>query len=1093
MQQKSRILEMTYWQEFMRANRFVALPVFVLLMVCLSVCSPSFGQVAGATLTGTVLDTSGAPIAGAQIAIRNLNTGISRTVSTDSAGLFSAPNLEPSTYQVSASAPGFSTVVQSGVKLTVGAQQALNFSLPVGQQNSTVQVTSEAPEVQLATSSLGSEVNETTVRELPLNGRDWTQLATLQAGVVSDAAIQPPATSEARGLRGYGTQLSIDGGRPEQNSYRIDGINVNDYANSGPGSVLGSTLGVDAIQEFSVLTSNYTSEYGRTSGGVVNAITKYGTNAFHGDVYEFLRNNDFDALNYFATTGGGHFERNQFGGSAGGPIRKEKTFIFGDYEGLRQGKGVTSTNLVPSSNARNGIIHNDDGTTTAVTVDPKVQPFLALWPLPNGPLVGTGDTGVYTFTGSQVSSENFGSLRIDNKFSDRDSLNGSYQTEQAAFLGPDSLGDVLSQSSTNRQFVALEETHTFSSQFINSVRAGFNRVQADVAIGESAINPAAGDPDLGAVPGRNAPIIKVPGITSFAGGLNSSTHAFVAYNSFQGYDDAFYIHGIHSLKFGFAFERIQQNVASLGNWGGTFQFGSLSSFLTNAPTSFSSAIPSSFVEMGYRQSIVAGYLQDDVHLRPNLTLNLGLRYEMSTDPSEVNGRLVSLRTPTSPAPQVGGSLFQNPTLRNFEPRVGLAWDPFGDGKTSVRSAFGMFDVLPLPYFFYVGASASAPFNLQGSAPQPLAQGSFPKEAFEALQAGALLRDEYVQYNPKRSYVMQWNLNIQRELAPNLSATLAYVGSRGVHMVYHSDDINDVQPTLSSAGYLWPNPIGSGVPLNPAIAREDNLSWGSNSFYDALQLDVVKKMSHGLQAQAAYTWGRCIDEGSQSIFGDQFVASIPGLPSYNRFLRRGPCDFNISQSLSINFIWNVPGSKELQGPLGWATKGWQIGGVFTIATGTPFTPLIGGDPLGEGSTAPYDVPNRVPGCALTNPGSVTNYINTSCFTLPVATTAIAAECTPFPAQVGSCQNLLGNAGRNEVIGPGLKNFDFSLVKNNYFKERFNLQFRAEFFNIFNHPNFASPVDNSTLFDQTGAAVPGAGLIDATTTDSREIQFALKLNW
>lgn len=1081
-------------QKWMFSSKLVAFQLVALFVLCLALARPASAQVAGAMLSGIVTDASGAAIPNVQIRIKGQQTGISRVVTTDGAGLFTAPNLQPGSYDVSASAAGFSTALQSGIKLTVGAQETLNFSMAVGEVTTTVNVTTEIAQIQLETSTISGEVNDTTVRELPLNGRDWTQLATLQPGVNSDAGLQPSATGSsgiggfARGLRGYGAQLSISGGRPEQNNYRIDGISVNDYANGGPGSVLGATLGVDAIQEFSVLTSNYSAEYGRTSGGVINAITKSGTNSYHGDVYEFLRNNAFDALNYFTTTGKEHFERNQFGGSIGGPIRKDKTFIFGDYEGFRQNKSVPAVNLVPSQSARNGIIHNSAGQLTTVTIDPQVVPFLTLWPLPQT-LIGNGDTGNYTFVGSQVTSENFVSIRADNKFSDKDSLAASFQLDKAQFTGPDSLDDVLSGSNTNRYFAQLEETHIFSSQFTNSLRVGYNRSQPLVAFGQSALNPAAGTTALGAVPGRNAPAITVTGIQPFTGGLNSPTHTQIAYNSYQVYDDAFLTKGIHSLKFGFGFERLQTNVTSYGTWGGLFKFGSLANFFANKPTSFNSAIPSALVGMGYRQSIIAGYVQDDIRWRPNLTFNLGLRYEMSTVPGGASGRFASLLNPTDPAPEVGGPPFSNPTTRNFEPRVGFAWDPFRDGKTSVRGSFGMYDVLPLTYLMYIGVTSSAPFNLQGSAPAPLAQGSFPTGAFTALGLASRLRDMYIQSNPKRNYVMQWNLNVQRQLAPSLSATLAYVGSRGVHMVFHSDDINNVQPILTSAGYLWPTP-GTGTPLNPKIGREDNLSWGSNSFYNALQLHLDKTLSHGFQVQGSYTFGRCIDEGSQTIFGDQFVASIPGLPAFDRRLRRGPCDYNVTHTLVVNYIWNIPSPQSFHGPAEWATKGWQLGGVYTFSTGTPFTPIFGGDPLGEGSTATYDVPNRVPGCALTNPGNPTNYLNTSCYTLPVATPAIASQCVAFAA-AGTCSNLLGNAGRNNAIGPGFQNFDFSLFKNNYIRENINLQFRAEFFNAFNHPNFASPVDNSSVFNQSGARVTGAGAVDATTNDSREIQFALKL--
>ena len=328
-----------------------AVRILLAVAFTLTVTGQANAQVAGATLTGTIKDSSGAFIPNAQVAITDVATGVTRTVSADGAGLYAAPNLSPGTYEIRVSAIGFSTEVQKGVTLTVGAQQVLDFTMRVGQMTQMVEVTTEAPTVELTSSELGATVNSTTVRELPLNGRSWTDLANLQPGVVvatSHAAVDVN--------RGYGAQLSISGARPQQNNYRLDGISINDYSNGGPGSVLGQNLGVEAIQEFSVLTSNYSAEYGKTSGGVVNAISRSGTNQFHGSGYEFLRNSALDAPGYFDSGVAPPFKRNQFGASAGGPIRKDRTFVFGDYEGIRQSLGTTTISGVPSANARLGIL-----------------------------------------------------------------------------------------------------------------------------------------------------------------------------------------------------------------------------------------------------------------------------------------------------------------------------------------------------------------------------------------------------------------------------------------------------------------------------------------------------------------------------------------------------------------------------------------------------------------------------------------------------------------------------------------------------------------------------------------------------------------
>jgi hypothetical protein len=387
----------------------------------------------------------------------------------------------------------------------------------------------------------------------------------------------------------------------------------------------------------------------------------------------------------------------------------------------------------------------------------------------------------------------------------------------------------------------------------------------------------------------------------------------------------------------------------------------------------------------------------------------------------------------------------------------------------------------------------------------LPAGSFPTLALDILgaqiAAGTGLEYAYVQPNPKRNYVMQWNLNIQRELIPDLTAMIAYVGSRGVHQAFRSDDINTVLPTLTSAGYLWPSPISSGIQLNPSIGHMSTLQWINDTFFDGLEAQVVKRMSHGFEVQGSYTWSRAIDEGTGSLASDPFVNSIPSLLYFLPKYRRAAADFNVAQNLTINSIWDIPTPQSFTGPAAWVARGWQFGGIFEIRSGLPFTPLIGGDPLGLLNSSPFAYPDRLrrPGCdSLVNPGDVTNYIKLQCFALPVATPAIAARCVPFqpggpgnPVLTDTCSNLLGNGGRNEIYGPGLVNFDFSLFKDTKIKENLNLQFRAEFFNVFNHSNFNSPLTNSTLFNQDGSTVGGAGAFDSTSTSNREIQFALKL--
>jgi len=1062
-----------------RAVRWGLVVLLPVLVVGSLTTTRAFGQ--EAQISGIVSDSSGARAPNVNVTVVNRDTGISRSVDSNTDGFYSVPLLQPGNYTITAKKDGFATQVRTGITLEVGAQQVIDLTLQVGSMNQKVVVT-ETPTVELASSTVGGTANATMVRELPLNGRDWTQLATLQPGVTSMGSLQPGlsgTTSTGRVNRGFGTEVAISGARPQQNNYRTDGITVNSYSNDSPGGVTGAALGVDAIAEFSVLTSNYSAEYGRTSGGVINAITRSGTSQLHGDVYEFLRNSALDARNFFDPATKPEFRRNQFGGSVGGPIWKEHTFFFVDYEGMRQSLGITNLDTVPSQDARNGILHNADGTTTIVTVDPLVKSSLRLWALPNAGLLGTGDTGLFSFTSQQVTTANFWTARVDHKFSEADSLFGSYQFDNGVTTLPDNLNDVLTNQLSHRQFVALEENHVFSPRLVNSVRVGFNRDAASGGGYLSAINPAAKDPSLAGAPGEDAPQTIVSGISPFGGGLSCEHGSVFVLNSFQGYDDVFLTEGIHSLKFGVAVERIQNNSIQAGGLCGMFTFGSLANFLTNQADTYSSTIASTITPRGLRQSIFGGYVQDDVRWRPNLTLNLGLRYEMSTVPTEVHGELSTLPNVfTGTTLHLGNPYFSNPTLRNFEPRIGFAWDPFRNGKTAVRGGFGFFDVLPLTYEYVLPDLSAAPFALDTQSRASTLQGLFPGGAFSSVVVSTTSeRVTGLENNPHRSYVMQWNLNVQRELRPNLMMTVAYVGSRGVHQLFRADDMDMVLPTKTPAGYLWPSPVGSGTVMNPFWGRIDDVSWGSNSFYDALELQILKKISHGFQIQGSYTWGKSIDEGSGSLLGDPFSNSISNLFWFDRRLRRAVSDFNIGQNLVVNYSWTIPTAQSLKGAAAWALKGWQLGGILQANTGLPFTPLIGGDPLGN-LTKDFDFPNRIkgPGCQSgVNPGNPNNYIKLSCFSVP----------NPI--------NLLGNAGRNSLVGPGLVNFDLSLFKNTHISERFNAQFRMEFFNVFNRANFVAPNDNNAIFNPDGTPVGGAGLIDTTSTTAREIQFAIKLIW
>jgi outer membrane receptor protein involved in Fe transport len=1096
-------------------NVFVGCIPAMVLMIWFLAPIPVYSQVVGGSLSGTITDESGAAIPKTTVSITNVATGVTTNVTTNVQGIYNAPNLLPGNYQVTVSAPGFQTAIESGVILTVGSQQVLNVAMKVGTVTEKVEVTGQAQDVQLASPTISGVISSNTIVELPLNGRSWTDLATLQPGVSSIHDIAPVSSSDRLG-RGLGEQLSIAGGRPGQNTYLLDGININDYSNQAPGSILGGNLGADAVSEFTVLTTNYSTEYGRTSGGVISAITRSGTNQFHGSAYEFLRNSALDARNYFDLASIAPFRRNQFGASAGGPIRKDKTFIFGDYEGLRQALGLSMLDQVPSLRARSGFLCTppDCATTTFVGVDPLVQPYLKFYPLPNGPDIcpctpaGTGDTANYSFAGSQISSENYFTTRVDHRFSNKDSLAGSYMHDKAPISQNDELNNKLILSQSRRQLVTLEETHLFSSSLVNSLRFGFNNIFAASPSGGKAINPLAADTSLGFVPGLTAGSIRmVPGLTDFSGGLITTAPAVFHYHDFQVYDNVFLTKGIHSLKFGANVERLHLTQFGNNNGGGNFTFNTLQDFFTNNPATFNADGPVTPTRL--RETIFGAYLQDDIRLRPNLTINAGLRYEMATVPKEAHGIVDSLYSLTSSRVYTGNPLFANPSLRDFEPRVGFSWDPFRSGKTAVRGGFGMFDVQILPPNLGATLAVTPPFHVSFTG-TTLPPGSFPTKSFASLSADTTaLESVFLQRKPPRDYVMQWNVNIQREIAPNTTAMVAYVGSRGVHNLFNIGDASIVLPIEKTAlGYLWPIP-NTGPPdgaspwpvLNPNWGTVHAVLWTSDSVFHALEFQINKRMSYGLEAQASYTYGRSIDSSSGSTDPDQFLNGITSLYVFDSRIRRGPSDFNVAQNFVASYTWDIPSPKRVSGVLGWASSGWEFGGIFQANTGTPFTTTIAPDPLGLNSSDPIDYPDFVRGCNPVQGG--VNYLNLNCISLPLQTPSLAGRCSPFgafasPAQpvAGTCANLMGSAGRNSLVGPRLINFDMSLFKDNPIKrisEAFNVQFRLEVFNALNRSNFNPPVANYVIFDGNGVAIPGAGQITSTATTSRQIQFALKLVW
>src|SRR5579864_4756723 len=1131
-------------------------------------CLPVNAQVAGGSITGSVTGESGAAMPGVSISVKEVTTGLNRTSTTNTAGLYSVPDLSAGTFEMTVSASGFVTQIWTSITVTGGVERILNVVLKAGKAEPVARVV--APPAAASESCPGGcgSANANTVRDTPLNGRDWAALATLQAGVSS---VQNGSASGGGNMdRGFGAAVSVSGSRPDQNAYILDGISINDYANGAPGSVLGDNLGIDAVQQVAVLGSNYPAEYGRTSGGVISVETTRGQDAFHGSVYEFLRNSALDARNFFDRAQIPAFKRNQFGGSAGLPIKKGETYIFGDYEGLRQSLGVTTLDTVPSPDARNGLLTFSNASqfpsgcvATAtpvqcqVSVDPQIAKFLTanFFPQPTTVIAGV-NVNDYRFSAQEITNENYVTTRFDQKFTDRDSIHVTYMRDYSTTVQPGTFGELFSDLVSNRQAATIHEQHIFSPNLLNVAQIGATRavgIQGKVDHITSAFQSVMTDHQYAFVPnGYAGDIQSIPGVTSFAGA--PTTQGFIPssrsmyWTTYQGGDYVALVHGIHSMKFGGQFERMQDNEVSASNINGLFRFDSLAQFLQNQPSLFSGTSTLLPLDIGIRQTLFGAFAEDDIKLRKTLTLNAGLRYEMVTVPTESHGLttvLPNVGYPNPPAPSAEpvcgvnatgcagvGPLFKNPTLRNFEPRLGFAWNPHS-GKTLFRGGFGVFDVLPLPYEFTLSFQRAAPFTRtivgvhppQGSFTMDLVNGSLAYQQFLGQTDTNLAY--HAEQNPKRNYVMQWNLSVARELSSTLALTVGYVGSRGVHLPFRVDNIDMAIPTPTPYGYMWPcGPDGQGhpcvagflpsgasnTPLNPNFGRINATLWQANSFYHALQVDLAKRVSHGIQFHAAYTFGKSIDTLSASEANDSYPNGLFNQLFFDQRTTRGLSDFNVAQDLVLSATWEIPSPRNSSAFAERALGGWQLVGLYKASTGQPFTPIMGGDPLGMLLDETGEVPSIVPGCNPVNKNfknlATPLYLNANCFAPPtVPNSALASlpfPCAPFtgaatppPAGQTYCANLRGDLGRNTIIGPGLSKLDFSVFKNNSIKrisESFNAQFRAEIFDIFNRANFGSPTDNLQIFDQNGVSqTQTAGKLTSTQTTSRQIQFALKLIW
>jgi hypothetical protein len=1007
-----------------------------------ALASPTFAQVTTATLQGTVNDQTGAALPGANVTAKQQETGRTRAVVSDAHGRYQVIALEPGTYDLTVELSGFQTTLRRGIALSLGETTVVDVMLGVGSAEQ-VEVSARAPLVETTSSSVSSLVDEKQIRDLPLNGRDFSQLTLLQPGVIS-----VPTAGKSLD-RGMGTQISVAGARPNQVSYLLDGTDVNDQGNQSPGSAAGGLLGVDTVREFRVLTNTYSAEYGRSGGGVISAITRSGTNKLAGSVFEFLRDDALDAKNYFDSPDRPipDFRRHQFGVTLGGPVVKDRTFFFASYEGLRQDRGLTFVNRVPSR-----------ATRARADLSPVTRPYVLLYPLPNG--AETGASGIYSVAANEPTDENYFVVKLDHTISKKDSLSTRYTFDEASVTTPSDLVLFADRNQTRAHFFTVEERHIFGSSLLNSARFAFNRsfggtVNEDLA---------SVDKSLFFIPDTQFGSLGVTGLTTI--GTDTGTPTFVAVNTFQLMDNVTWTPGRHSVKVGGSWTRWYLNQNRAFDIGGAYTFTSIEDFVAGRASNFEGAFPGTSGDRYWRQNLFALYVQDDVNLTRRLTLNLGLRYEFVTTPTEKYDRVASFRSVQDQGPTVGNPLFKNPSMRNFAPRVGFAWDVTGDGKTALRGGAGMFYVPITGNFYRAFGDRTPPFFLQASLTNP----PFPSVFGRTLDVPTL-RLDLLQWDLENPYALQFNLTAQREVLPQTTVLIGYVGSRGIHQIRNVEANQAIATVLADGRLFFPTP---NARRNPKFGSVRERRTDGHSWYNGLIAGVSKRFSGGLMLQASYTYGKSIDDGSQSVGSGDFNNTFQ--PRYADDVRdnRGLSDFDIRHNFVFNYSWEVPLGREARGLAGAVLKGWQLSGIFTAHSGVPFTPVLAFDrararPRSGGAGQRPDINPGFNGDVIV--GSPGRYFDPAAFVLPEA-------------------GFFGNLGRNTLIGPGYASWDAAVFKN-FTVRKTKLQFRAEAFNVLNHPNFGLPA--TTVFDSTGRTPANAGEISSTVGTSRQIQLGVKVTF
>ena len=1050
----------------------VRLSSFLFVLPLVSV-HPLKAQQVGGTIAGEVVDGSGATVDRARVVIHNSETGTERKLTTGSDGRFAAPSVPVGVYNVVVNHEGFAEQARTGVAVTVGQSVQLRIVLTVGKVEQAVTVEDTPVGVDTSTLQTQGLVDERQVKELPLNGRSFDQLLSLNAATVNYTTQRSGGVGSSNSS--VGNMFSVSGRRPQDNLFLLNGIEYTGASliNVTPGGTSGQLLGVEAVREFNVVSDTYGANYGKRTGAQVSIITASGSNQLHGSVYEFLRNSALDARNYFDQAQIPLFQRNDFGAAAGGPLRRDRLFVFGNYEGYRQHLGLSDVTFVPDASARAAAVAS-------------VQPLLALWPVGTVEL-GKGIAEAFSNPPQHV-REDFGTTRVDANLSANDLLFGVYTIDDSDATTPTADPYSAIYERLREQVASVQEQHVFSPRLLNTARFGFSR-------GDFYFNSLVN----GDVPGwvGNAPVgaIVISGSTASNGasqitqaGANTGSNNATARNLFTVDDHVYFTRGNHQLEAGVWLQRLQSNDFLAQDQFGQASFSTLATFEAGQVSKYT-IVPAA-TELGWRSLFVAGFVEDTWKATPRLEVRAGLRVESSNGWNEAQGRAANYLLTDgviNSTPTVGGSALTDNRAKFLpEPRVGLAWDVAGNGKTAVKASCGVHRALldTLDYRL----DQTAPFNTTLSYSNTTVA-KLPGLS-SASATGGLVSPSSVQADLETPTVLSWTLKVEREVAPYTTLSVGYVGSHGYHQIL-SEDLNTPNwvecpatacPATLPAGTIY---YTSTKLANPNLAN--TTSWVSQgiSNYNGLEVDVKRRIANGLQLRGVYTWSRNLDDGSAwntsvSSNTPAFV-SFPGNPKADY----GLAATNISHAAAINGTWDLPfgdGHALLRSAPAGAQKlvaGWSLSGIGTLQSGFPFSPQLGYNPTGNGDSRNPARPQ------LNSSFSGALYPRT-----PGEWFNPAAFEAPYPG-------TFGNASRDALIGPGLADVDLSLRKTTAIGERVHAQFRAEYFNILNRANFSTP--NAVVFSNgptpakpsTAAALsPTAGVLTATATTSRQLQFALK---